>query len=112
MYYEVDNMNDSASLLDDILSKTPETPLSPLEGILVDPPWEFYVADGKNDGKCTWNLSQFESLMSKVVRHMSAGMVFVWTHKMIQADVVRVMYNIGEFSLVCLYIGCLIFFVL
>lgn len=96
MYYQVDDMNDSASMLDDILSNTPETRMSPLEGILVDPPWEFYVADGKNDGKCTWNLSQFENLMAKVVRHMSAGMVFVWTHKMIQADVVRVMYNIGK----------------
>ncbi|KAI9472175.1 MAG: hypothetical protein EXX96DRAFT_489167 [Benjaminiella poitrasii] len=36
---------------------------------------------------------------------MSAGMVFVWTHKLIQADVVRTMYDID-----CRYVENLVWF--
>lgn len=99
IYMELDDMNDCAPLLDDLLAQSEEekeSRQSALECILVDPPWEFYVADGKNDGSCTWNLSDFQKLMEKVASHMSAGMIFVWVHKLIQADVVRMMYTIGK----------------
>jgi hypothetical protein len=96
IYMELDDINDSAPLLDDMLRTDQDTRQSPLEGILADPPWEFYVADGKNDGSCTWNLSDFQRLMEKVASHMSAGIIFVWSHKLIQAEVVRMMYTIGK----------------
>lgn len=98
IYMELDNINDSIPVLNDIVSQDVNKDTgnqSTLEGILVDPPWEFYIEDGKNDGKCTLNLLQFQEIMEKVVSHMSAGMVFVWTHKLIQADVVRTMYTLG-----------------
>jgi hypothetical protein len=102
IYMELDDINDSVPIINDILAqdagKVTPGQQSTLEGILVDPPWEFYVADGKNDGKCTLNLSQFQELMEKVVCHMTAGMVFIWTHKLIQADVVRMMYTIGTIN--------------
>lgn len=96
-YAELDHMDDCLPILDNLLQIEEETRQSPLEGILVDPPWEFYVADGRNDGSCTWNLSDFQKLMEKVSSHMTAGMIFVWVHKLIQADVVRMMYSIGKY---------------
>ncbi|KAI8081418.1 uncharacterized protein BX664DRAFT_366788 [Halteromyces radiatus] len=36
---------------------------------------------------------------------MSAGLVFMWTHKLIQADVVRMMYSLG-----CKYVENLVWF--
>lgn len=98
-YVELDDMNDCASLLDVMLETQEDSRASALECILVDPPWEFYVADGKNDGSCTWNLSDFQKLMEKVSCHMTAGMIFVWSHKLIQADIVRMMYTISKFIL-------------
>jgi hypothetical protein len=100
IYMEFDDINDSVSILNDILDQGAEKDItrqqSNLEGILVDPPWEYHIVDGKNDGKCTMNLIKFQELMEKVVCHMSAGMVFVWTHKLIQADVIRIMYTLGN----------------
>lgn len=96
-YAELEHMDDCIPILDNLIKiEEEETRQSPLEGILVDPPWEFYVADGRNDGSCTWNLSDFQKLMEKVLSHMTAGMIFVWVHKLIQADVVRMMYSIGK----------------
>lgn len=36
--------------------------------------------------------------MKKVLTHMTAGLVFIWTHKLLQADVVRLMDELGMFS--------------
>lgn len=94
-YIELDDMNDCVPILDAML-QTPELDTSALECILVDPPWEFYVADGKNDGACTWNLLDFQKLIEKVSTHMTAGMIFVWSHKLIQADIVRIMYSMSK----------------
>jgi hypothetical protein len=104
-YIELDDMNDCGSMLDAMLDNQieEETRQSPLEGILVDPPWEFYVADGKNDGSCTWNLADFQELMERVSSHMTAGMIFVWVHKLIQADVVRMMYSISKLQVLEMY---------
>ncbi|KAF7729339.1 hypothetical protein EC973_004595 [Apophysomyces ossiformis] len=94
-YYELEDMMDCTSVLESLLQQK-ETDLShsPLEGILVDPPWEFYINDGRNDGRCSWNLKTMATLLEKVVDQMSAGLVFIWTHKLIQADVVRMMSSI------------------
>lgn len=105
-YAELEHMDDCIPILDNLIKiEEEETRQSPLEGILVDPPWEFYVADGRNDGSCTWNLSDFQKLMEKVLSHMTAGMIFVWVHKLIQADVVRMMYSID-----CRYVENLVWF--
>lgn len=105
-YFEIDNMNDCTIRLDQLIeAESLEEKISPLEGILVDPPWEFYAADGRNDGACSWNISDFQKLMENVIKHMSAGLVFVWTHKLIQADVVRMMYTID-----CKYVENLVWF--
>lgn len=96
-YFEIDDMNHCIPTLDQLTKENNLEGISSLEGILVDPPWEFYVADGRNDGACSWNISDFQKLMEKVVGHMSAGLVFVWTHKLIQADLVRMMYTVGKF---------------
>ncbi|KAG2237699.1 hypothetical protein INT48_009637 [Thamnidium elegans] len=102
-YIELNDINDCIPLLDDILQ--PATDASSLECILVDPPWEFYVADGKNDGSCTWNLMDFQKLIEPVSTHMTAGMIFVWSHKLIQADIVRIMYTMN-----CKYVENLVWF--
>ncbi|CAO3698124.1 unnamed protein product [Rhizopus stolonifer] len=104
-YFEIDDMNHCIPTLDQLTKENNLEGISPLEGILVDPPWEFYVADGRNDGACSWNISDFQKLMEKVVGHMSAGLVFVWTHKLIQADLVRMMYTID-----CKYVENLVWF--
>lgn len=68
-YFDVDNMLECVDILDVILgtqeedSKQPA--LSPLEGILVDPPWEFYVEDGRNDGRCSLNIKDMVSCENK-----------------------------------------------
>lgn len=104
-YVELDDMNDCTSILDNMLEPLQDTRASAIECILVDPPWEFYVADGKNDGACSWNLSDFQKLMEKVSSHMTAGMIFVWSHKLIQADIVRMMYSVQ-----CRYVENLVWF--
>lgn len=43
-------------------------------------------------------------LMKKVLTRMTAGLVFVWTHKLLQADVVRLMDELGMFTR--LFIEC------
>lgn len=64
-YFDVDNMLECVDILDVVLgSQDPDTDqrcLSPLEGILIDPPWEFYVKDGRNDGRCSLNIKDMVS---------------------------------------------------
>lgn len=58
-YYELDDMMDCTGVLDALLTTEDndlDVKLSPLEGILIDPPWEFYIKDGRNDGHCSWNV--------------------------------------------------------
>ncbi|KAI8357242.1 hypothetical protein BD560DRAFT_198068 [Blakeslea trispora] len=107
IYVELDQIENMTTLLDNICQRGEKesSTQSSLECILADPPWEFYVEDGKNDGRCSLNLEQFRSVMEKTVRHMSAGMIFVWTHKLIQADVVRTMYDMD-----CKYVENLVWF--
>ncbi|CAO3640124.1 unnamed protein product [Cunninghamella blakesleeana] len=106
-YHEVDDMMECVDILNKQLMNEEVGPnvQSQIESILVDPPWEFHIKDGKNDGSCQMNLNYFTELMAQVLKFMSSGFVFVWTHKLIQADVVRVMY-----SLDCRYVENLVWF--
>jgi hypothetical protein len=36
------------------------------------------------------------TFMDNVLQYMSAGLIFMWTHKSTQADVVRMMYSLGK----------------
>jgi hypothetical protein len=57
-YWEMKDMNDCVTVLDEVMSQTEAaSSQSPIEGMLIDPPWDFYVADGRNDGRCTWSLT-------------------------------------------------------
>lgn len=61
-YWEVKDMDECPSILEEALgSIDSSSSQSPIEGMLIDPPWEFYVADGRNDGRCTWSLTQMVS---------------------------------------------------
>ncbi|KAI9316692.1 hypothetical protein BX666DRAFT_185161 [Dichotomocladium elegans] len=44
-------------------------------------------------------------LMKKVLQQMTAGLVFVWTHKLVQADIVRLMDELD-----CRYVENLVWF--
>jgi hypothetical protein len=64
MYYrEIDDMMECVELLnnelggEDMDGKTE----SQIEGLLVDPPWEFIIEDGRNDGSCKWDAKQVVS---------------------------------------------------
>lgn len=45
----------------------------------------------------SWHIKQM-TLMEKVLSKMTAGLIFIWTHKLIQADVVRLMASLGKFA--------------
>lgn len=43
------------------------------------------------------------TFLDDVLKHMSAGLIFMWTHKATQADVVRMMYSLGmEKYMICM----------
>lgn len=59
-YCELDDMMECPTILEALLGPANIEPAgkgsSSLEGILADPPWDFYVKDGRNDGRCSWTL--------------------------------------------------------
>ncbi|KAG0244206.1 hypothetical protein BGW41_000193 [Actinomortierella wolfii] len=88
-----------------LLSEGFDTPISDLQGIMADPPWNFIVADGRNDGKCSLTLDKFTSVMEKALELVPSGIVCVWTHKAILPDVVSVMHGLG-----CRYVENLVWY--
>ncbi|KAF9969775.1 hypothetical protein BGZ73_007704 [Actinomortierella ambigua] len=88
-----------------LLSEGLETPIGDLQGIMADPPWNFIVADGRNDGKCRLTLDKFTSVMEKALELVPSGIVCVWTHKAILPDVVSVMHGLG-----CRYVENLVWY--
>lgn len=58
-YWELNDMNDCIPILDETLQTVPDKGFhNAIEGVLIDPPWDFYVADGRNDGRCKWSLTK------------------------------------------------------
>ncbi|KAI8341327.1 hypothetical protein BC941DRAFT_416529 [Chlamydoabsidia padenii] len=106
-YREIDDMMDCVELLNNELEgeDMDVEKHSQIEGLLVDPPWEYIIEDGRNDGLCKWNLNQVSDLLEKVLERMSAGLIFMWTHKLIQGDVIRMMSDLG-----CKYVENLVWF--
>lgn len=67
-YHEVDDMMDCVALLDNRMGSelVDEKTQSQIEGLLVDPPWEYILQDDRNDGSCRWNLLQIVSFGQKM----------------------------------------------
>ncbi|KAG0258292.1 hypothetical protein DFQ27_004728 [Actinomortierella ambigua] len=89
----------------DLLSEGLDAPIGDLQGIMADPPWNFIVADGRNDGKCSLTLDRFTSVMEKALELVPSGIVCVWTHKAILPDVVAVMHRLR-----CRYVENLVWY--
>lgn len=45
------------------LSENFDDPVTDIQGIMADPPWNFIVEDGRNDGACKLTTKTFVSLI-------------------------------------------------
>jgi len=81
------------------LSEGFSEPIANIQGILADPPWNFIVDDGRNDGACRLTMTAFEEIMEKAMEMMPNGIVSIWTHKAILPEVVSIMHGLGTLSL-------------
>ncbi|KAF9431965.1 hypothetical protein BGZ76_011466, partial [Entomortierella beljakovae] len=68
-----------------------EEPIADIQGILADPPWNFIVEDGRNDGACQLNTAEFGDIMEKALELMPNGIISIWTHKAILPEIVSMM---------------------
>ncbi|KAI1316356.1 hypothetical protein EDD11_010070 [Mortierella claussenii] len=69
------------------LSEGFEESVTDFQGVLADPPWNFIVEDGRNDGACRLTTTDFGKIMEKALDFMPSGIVSVWTHKAILPEV-------------------------
>ncbi|KAG0303781.1 hypothetical protein BGZ97_001766 [Linnemannia gamsii] len=82
-----------------------DEPVNDIQGVLADPPWNFIVEDGRNDGTCRLTMSKFGDIMEKALELMPNGIVSVWTHKAILPEVVSIMHGLG-----CRYVENLVWY--
>ncbi|KAF9948346.1 hypothetical protein BGZ72_009728 [Mortierella alpina] len=87
------------------LSEGFEEPVADFQGVLADPPWNFIVEDGRNDGACRLTTREFGGIMEKALELMPNGIVSVWTHKAILPEVVSIMQGLG-----CRYVENLVWY--
>ncbi|KAF9996942.1 hypothetical protein BGZ80_011649 [Entomortierella chlamydospora] len=87
------------------LSEGFEEPIADIQGVLADPPWNFIVEDGRNDGACRLTTQEFGDIMEKALELMPNGIVSVWTHKAILPEVVTIMHGLG-----CRYVENLVWY--
>ncbi|KAF9570565.1 hypothetical protein EC968_001684 [Mortierella alpina] len=88
-----------------LLSEGFEEPVADFQGVLADPPWNFIVEDGRNDGACRLTTREFGGIMEKALELMPNGIVSVWTHKAILPEVVSIMQGLG-----CRYVENLVWY--
>ncbi|KAF9430510.1 hypothetical protein BGZ94_006456 [Podila epigama] len=102
IHKEVRNMAtfDWASLSTDF-----DEPVNDIQGIMADPPWNFIVEDGRNDGACRLTTKAFGKIMEKALELMPSGIACVWTHKAILPEVVSIMHGLG-----CRYVENLVWY--
>ncbi|KAF9328207.1 hypothetical protein BGZ91_001105 [Linnemannia elongata] len=82
-----------------------DEPVNDIQGVLADPPWNFIVEDGRNDGACRLTMPKFGEIMEKALELMPNGIVSVWTHKAILPEVVSIMHGLG-----CRYVENLVWY--
>ncbi|KAG0263035.1 hypothetical protein BGZ95_003891 [Linnemannia exigua] len=82
-----------------------DEPVNDIQGVLADPPWNFIVEDGRNDGACRLTTHKFAEIMEKALELMPNGIVSVWTHKAILPEVVSIMHGLG-----CRYVENLVWY--
>ncbi|KAF9125900.1 hypothetical protein BGX30_000246 [Mortierella sp. GBA39] len=82
-----------------------DEPVNDIQGVLADPPWNFIVEDGRNDGACRLTMPKFGDIMEKALEFMPNGIVSVWTHKAILPEVVSIMHGLG-----CRYVENLVWY--
>ncbi|KAG9061443.1 hypothetical protein KI688_007434 [Linnemannia hyalina] len=82
-----------------------DEPVNDIQGVLADPPWNFIVEDGRNDGACRLTMPKFGEIMEKALEFMPNGIVSVWTHKAILPEVVSIMHGLG-----CRYVENLVWY--
>ncbi|KAF9902749.1 hypothetical protein EC991_004561 [Linnemannia zychae] len=82
-----------------------DEPVNDIQGVLADPPWNFIVEDGRNDGACRLTTHKFAEIMEKALEFMPNGIVGVWTHKAILPEVVSIMHGLG-----CRYVENLVWY--
>ncbi|KAG0307575.1 hypothetical protein BGZ98_010376 [Dissophora globulifera] len=82
-----------------------EESICDIQGVLADPPWNFIVEDGRNDGACRLTLQEFGDIMEKALQLMPNGIVSIWTHKAILPEVVGIMHGLG-----CRYVENLVWY--
>ncbi|KAG0358490.1 hypothetical protein BG005_002276 [Podila minutissima] len=87
------------------LSENFDDPVTDIQGIMADPPWNFIVEDGRNDGACKLTTKTFGDIMEKALELMPSGIVCVWTHKAILPEVVSIMHGLG-----CRYVENLVWY--
>ncbi|KAG0334080.1 hypothetical protein BG004_000566 [Podila humilis] len=87
------------------LSKHFDDPVNDIQGIMADPPWNFIVEDGRNDGACRLTTKAFGDIMENALDLMPSGIVCVWTHKAILPEVVSIMHGLG-----CRYVENLVWY--
>ncbi|KAF9917516.1 hypothetical protein FBU30_000713 [Linnemannia zychae] len=87
------------------LSEGFSEPVNDIQGILADPPWNFIVEDGRNDGACRLTTTKFGEIMERALELMPNGIVSVWTHKAILPEVVSIMHGLG-----CRYVENLVWY--
>ncbi|KAF9983272.1 hypothetical protein BGZ75_005282 [Mortierella antarctica] len=88
-----------------LLSEGFEERVADFQGVLADPPWNFIVEDGRNDGACRLTTREFGGIMEKALELMPNGIVSVWTHKAILPEVVSIMHALG-----CRYVENLVWY--
>ncbi|KAF9125082.1 hypothetical protein BGW39_007660 [Mortierella sp. 14UC] len=87
------------------ISERFDEPVNDIQGVLADPPWNFIVEDGRNDGACRLTTHKFAEIMEKALELMPNGIVSVWTHKAILPEVVSIMHGLG-----CRYVENLVWY--
>ncbi|KAL1920150.1 uncharacterized protein VTP21DRAFT_1296 [Calcarisporiella thermophila] len=88
IYLEVDDM---LSLNLDTISTEAGQERFDFQGVLIDPPWDFYLKDDLHDGNCYLTIPMFASIIEKTTQYIKSGIFFVWTHKLLQDSVLKVM---------------------
>ncbi|RUS19143.1 hypothetical protein BC937DRAFT_87939 [Endogone sp. FLAS-F59071] len=99
VYIELDDMRsfsaDTLNTAEQQIQRAGEGGPLEFEGVLVDPPWELYIEDVAGEKRRGWSVRMLATLIRLIRPFHPTGLLFLWTHKLLQADVVRAMHALG-----------------